>query len=83
MDTWANGMCDPIRGNWELRWVAENVQHRSFGYFGSAPHLFVMLHGCTHKGKVYEPQGCLETVDTRKKQIAQGKASTVAYELIR
>src|SRR2546427_1280920 len=74
MNSWPTGICDPIKnhaGCWELRWTAEKVEHRIFGYYGAGKE-FVMLVGCTHKGKVYDPPGAFEILDTRKAQIADG-----------
>lgn len=49
--------CRPIKGHpgcWELRWPADKVEHRIFGYFSSGKE-FVMLAACTHKGSMYDP----------------------------
>src|SRR5713226_4016668 len=75
MRTWPSDICDPIKGYsgcWELRWTAEKVEHRVFGYYGG-PLLFVMLVGCTHKGKVYDPPGAFETMEKRKKSLKSGE----------
>jgi transcriptional regulator with XRE-family HTH domain len=45
MREWPSGLCDPIKGHsgcWEIRWTAEKVEHRIFGYY-SGPLSFVML----------------------------------------
>ena len=83
MEKWPTGMCDPIRGHhpgcWELRWVAEKVQHRIFGYY-SGDRLFVMLIGCTHKQQVYDPPEAFQTLKDRKRKISQGEGAAVRYE---
>ena len=45
MQSWPSGTCDPLTGYsgyWELRWVAEKVEHRIFGYY-AGPLKFAML----------------------------------------
>jgi hypothetical protein len=67
------------RGLGELRWSSQRVEHRLIGYFHDGN--WVALLGCTHKGKVYSPSGALETALQRKTSLANGEASTVAYDL--
>src|SRR6266853_1078787 len=77
MRAWPIGICDPIRGYsgyWELRWTAEKVEHRIFGYYGG-PLLFVMLVGCTHKGKVYDPPSAFQTMKERNKKLTERKGT--------
>jgi hypothetical protein len=83
MTKWPVGICDPIRGHaglWELRWTAEKVEHRILGYYGG-PHLFVMLLGCTHKGRVYDPPEAFQTIKDRRRKILEGEGVLVNYEL--
>jgi hypothetical protein len=66
MESWPTGTCNPIKGQsgkWELRWTAEKVQHRIFGYYDRDS--FVMLVGCTHKGRIYDPHSAFETLKDR------------------
>ena len=82
METWPSGICDPIRGYsgyWELRWTAEKVEHRIFGYYGGS-FRFVMLIGCTHKGRVYDPPGAFQTMKDRKRKITVGEGVLASYE---
>jgi len=84
MRAWPIGICDPIRGYsgyWELRWTAEKVEHRIFGYYGG-PLLFVMLVGCTHKGKVYDPPSAFQTMNERNKKLTERKGTLSRYELV-
>lgn len=89
MKTWPLGICDPIRGKenkgyWELRWTAEKVEHRIFGYFGSRPFLFVMLVGCTHKGKVYDPPSAFQTMRDLRRKLDNTKEGVLSvYEPVR
>ena len=66
------------RGLGELRWKAEQKQHRLIGYFSGDVWIAVM--GCTHKGKIYDPRDALETADRRRKEIESGKVKAVEYE---
>ena len=66
-------------GCWELRWTAEKVEHRIFGYY-DGPKVFAMLVGCTHKGKVYDPSDAFGTLKNRKAQIQKKEASLSPYE---
>ena len=73
MKNWPSGICDPLKGHsgcWELRWTAEKVEHRVFGYYGG-PSLFVMLVGCTHKGRIYDPHGVFETLDKEENSLME------------
>jgi hypothetical protein len=69
------------RGLSELRWKSGNVPHRIIGYT-QADHLFVMLIGCTHNKKKYDPTDALDTAAKRKKKIEDGEAGTCEYKLI-
>ena len=81
MNAWPTGTCNPIRnhaGCWELRWTAEKVEHRIFGYY-SGEKEFAMMVGCTHKGKVYDPPGAFDTLDTRKGQAENNQGNLDEY----
>jgi hypothetical protein len=83
MQTWATGICDPIKnhaGCWELRWTSEKVEHRIFGYYRGEKE-FVMLVGCTHKGRVYDPPGAFQVLDERKRKIENGEAELDEYRV--
>jgi hypothetical protein len=84
MRAWPSGICDPIKahkGYWELRWTAEKVEHRIFGYYGG-PLGFVMLIGCTHKGKVYDPPSAFQTMEDRKRKLINHEGTLSRYELV-
>lgn len=84
MAKWPAGICDPLRvysGYLELRWTAERVEHRIFGYF-KGTFCFVMLVGCTHKQRVYDPPSAFETMKDRRGKLDKGEASLTAYELV-
>jgi hypothetical protein len=85
MPEWPSGICNPIRGHpgcWELRWPAEKVEHRILGYYNGAL-CFVMLVGCTHKGKVYDPPSAFETMKDRKSKIDRKEGALSCYELVK
>lgn len=82
MQGWSSGTCDPLTGYsgyWELRWTAEKVEHRIFGYY-AGPLKFVMLIGCTHKGKVYDPPSAFQTMLDRKGKLTRGEGTLSIYE---
>lgn len=84
MESWHSGICDPLRGHsgyWELRWTAEKVEHRIFGYYGGV-RLFVMLMGCTHKGRVYDPPEAFQPMKDRKRKVSGGEGKLVKYDPI-
>jgi hypothetical protein len=83
MESWPIGICSPLRGysgKRELRWTAENVEHRIFGYY-SGPRTFIMLIGCTHKGKIYDPPGVFETMVDRSRKLQTGEGALSEYAL--
>jgi hypothetical protein len=85
MNDWPSGICDPLRGRigfWELRWTAEKVEHRILGYHGSGKE-FIMLIGCTHKGRVYNPAEVFDTMVARRAQIESGQGRTSEYRIVR
>jgi hypothetical protein len=63
----------------ELRWTSEKKEHRLVGYLQAGA--FFALIGCTHKQQVYNPANALDTADKRRKEIEDGKARTVPYDL--
>jgi len=83
MESWPSVICAPIKNHaacWELRWTSERVEHRIFGYYGGEKE-FVMLVGCTHKGRVYDPPGAFQTLDERKQKIESKEAALDEYRV--
>jgi hypothetical protein len=69
----------------ELRWTSGKVEHRIVGYRQpdcDGRHQYVMVIGCTHKGRVYKPADALATAVSRKRQIERGEATTSEYSLV-
>ncbi len=83
---WAYPHIGPLRGKkfkglTELRWQSGNVPYRILGY-QSADHKYVMLIGCTHNKKKYDPANALDTVVKRRNQLQRGEATTREYLLL-
>ena len=69
------------RGLSELRWKSGRTPHRIFGYHqGELENL--MLVGCTHNERKYDPPDALETALRRRRDIEQGRATYCEYQLI-
>ena len=72
----------PWKGVHELRWKSEGVPHRILGHFTDKPYEFVMLGGCTHNAKKYDPPEILDTILKRKKKVADGEASLNEFKIL-
>jgi hypothetical protein len=64
----------------ELRWKSGGVQFRIIGR-RIGEYEFLMLIGCTHKQKRYNPADALETANHRFKEISNGQGSYNEYKL--
>jgi len=83
MESWPTGICNPLTGypgKRELRWTAERVEHRIFGYYGGTK-VFVMLIGCTHKGRIYDPPEAFNTMLDRERKLQAGEGELTEYAL--
>ncbi|MGB9429195.1 MAG: hypothetical protein WCC11_04865 [Gammaproteobacteria bacterium] len=60
----------------EIRFKADNVQHRIIGMNGPAEGTYTLLIGCTHKDNIYEPPNALVTAVQRKKNLEDKTGST-------
>ena len=84
--TWEYPVIDSLKGERfrglsELRWKSGRTPHRILGYeFGEFEYL--MLVGCTHNERKYNPPDALETALRRRKEIEQGRATFCEYRLI-
>lgn len=58
---------DPEIG--EIRFKSNNLQHRVFGFFLAEAKQYVMLLGCTKKGRIYTPRDAEETARNRKRLV--------------
>ena len=69
------------RGLSELRWKSGRTPHRIFGYqLGEFEYL--MLVGCTHNKRKYNPPDAMETAVRRRKEIEQRRATFCEYQLV-
>jgi putative component of toxin-antitoxin plasmid stabilization module len=72
------GVC---QGLTELRWKSGRVPHRIIGY-QTGDFEYLMLIGCTHNGKKYDPPNALETAARRRGEIQNKEASVSEFKLI-
>jgi hypothetical protein len=70
-----------LKGFRELRWRSDDgVPYRIGGYF-SADDEFVMLIGWTHNKKKYDPPAALDTLITRRRNLANKEATLREYKV--
>src|SRR5579872_5956125 len=51
----------------EIRWKCDDKQHRVIGCWWKNPHGYLLLVGCFHKQRVYNPPDALETANRRRR----------------
>lgn len=68
---------DPEIG--EIRFFANQLQHRVFGFFLSDADKYVMLTGATKKGRIYNPREAVETARNRRKLIIADRSQIREY----
>ncbi len=57
-----------LKGFGEIRWKEGGKQMRLIGVAGVTKQ-YILLIGCSHKGRVYDPPDALDTALTRKKTL--------------
>jgi hypothetical protein len=62
----------------EIKWDFGKKEFRAVGFYRGE--FFLMVIGCTHKGKVYDPHRWLETAKRRKSEVENEQWSTVEHE---
>ncbi len=62
------------KGLYELRFKVRKVQYRLIAFREGS--VCTLLIACTHKQDVYNPTNALDTAVTRRKQLANGEATT-------
>ena len=72
---------DRYKGITELRWKSGRVPHRILGY-QTGDHEYLMLIGCTHNARKYDPPDAMETARRRREEIQKGAASSNEYTLL-
>jgi hypothetical protein len=70
-----------LRGLSELRWKSGRVPYRLIGY-AQERYEYVLLIGCTHNQRKYDPPSALETAAKRWEQIKRREATVCEYKLI-
>lgn len=66
---------------WEIGFFSEGRQYRILGVFAGSK-IVILLAGCYHKGKVYEPHDAIETAIKRAKALKEGTGTTNARQII-
>ncbi|MGE0103528.1 MAG: type II toxin-antitoxin system RelE/ParE family toxin [Blastocatellales bacterium] len=69
---------DPEIG--EIRFKANSLQHRVFGFFLPEAKQYVMLVGCTKKGRIYTPREAEETARNRRRLVLADKGCIHEYK---
>lgn len=65
---------------WEIGFFVEGRQYRIFGIF-SGSKVVILLAGCYHKGKIYEPRDAIETATKRAAALREGTGITYARQV--
>lgn len=66
---------------YEIRFEANGVQHRPFGFFGPNENKFTILIWATHKQVIYDPHDAIKTAGTRRDDIQKGSARSVPLQI--
>lgn len=64
-------------GIWEWRFYADGRQQRVLGIFGEERKVAILLIGCSHKQRIYQPANCLDTAVKRAKEVRNGRAKLI------
>jgi hypothetical protein len=62
----------------EIKWKHADKEFRVVGFYRGG--FFLMLIGCIHKQKVYDPHDWLKTAKRRKGEVENGHWNTVEHE---
>lgn len=63
----------------EIRFKANNLQHRVFGFFLMEVNQYVMLIGAKKKGKIYNPKDAIKTAHKRRQQVLKDRSCIHEY----
>lgn len=69
---------DPEIG--EIRFKANRVEHRVFGFFLLEARQYAMLVGAQKKGKIYTPRDAIETARKRRKIVLADRSCIHEYK---
>jgi hypothetical protein len=65
-------------GLWEIKWKPSNVPYRALGFDSGG--YFILVIGCTHKMKAYDPRSCIKTAKKLKREVENGQWGTADFE---
>jgi hypothetical protein len=66
---------------YEIRFKANGIERRPFGFFGPGQKEFTILVWATHKQAIYDPNDAIKTADSRRKDIQTGSACCVPLKI--
>jgi hypothetical protein len=66
---------------YELRFNANNREHRPAGFFGPEPGTFTITKHCIKKQDVYKPADAFRTAEDRRRAILNGQARTASLQV--
>jgi len=65
----------------EIRWKCDDKQHRVIGCSWKNPKGYLLLIGCTHKQKVYNPPDAIATANKRRRGLEfEGRGRTCEHQ---
>jgi hypothetical protein len=70
-----------VKDIYEIRFSANGVQYRPFGFFGPGPKEFTILVWATHKQDIYDPNDAINSAGSRRKSIEDGHAHCVPLKI--
>jgi len=84
-EDWAPPDIAPLKGSKyrglsELRWRSGNVPHRLIGY-RDGERTYVLLVGCTHNARKYDPPSALDTAARYRDELKTGEARVCEFKL--
>jgi hypothetical protein len=66
-------------GIFEIKWSCCDKEWRALGFDSDG--YFLVVRGCTHKGRVYDPHDCIQRAKSLKLEYLRGKWKSRDYEL--
>lgn len=80
-DLWVRPDYSPLDSEiGEIRFFANNLQHRVFGFFLIDASQYVMLVGAKKKMRVYDPREAIETARKRRKLVIADRSQIREYK---
>lgn len=79
-DLWVRPDYSPLDSEiGEIRFKANNLQHRVFGFLVLEEFKYIMLIGSTKKGSLYTPKDAIKTARERKDDVINKRSLTNEY----